>query len=155
MHLDGEIGAFGAGLAGIELGHRELFDIGPALIHVPSGAVGQKPRRIDLQSHLRDHLLHQLQTANRRSECLSLLGESERMIEAGLRQSQRARRQEHARLLIATVKDVPPAMHGSDDVILIDIAVLKIIRTCIGRSPPHFSVALAGAESFGAVGNEK
>ena len=109
MDLDGEIRAFCAGLASIELGHGELLQIGPPLIHIPGGPIGQKPRRVDLQSHLCDHFLHELEAADRAAESLALLGEGERVIETGLRQAERTGGEENARLPIAAVQHDPSA----------------------------------------------
>lgn len=137
MHLDGEIGALGSDLAGVKLGHRELLKIGPALINIPRSAIRQEPRSVDLQRHLCNHLLNKLKPADRSAESLSFFRKDEGVIEAGLREAERTGGQKYPRLLIAAVEHEPPPIHGADDLIGADVAILKIKRTRVGGAPAH------------------
>src|SRR5262249_33742741 len=108
MHLNREIGALAAGLAGVILRHRQFLEIVAALIDAPCRAIGEEPRRIDLKRDVGDHLLNELKPAERAAKGLALLGPLDGVIERGLREAKRTGGEEQPRGLVALVQNVAP-----------------------------------------------
>src|SRR5436305_1826888 len=61
MHLDRLVGAFGAGFGREILRHRQLFEVVAALVDAPGGSISDEPRAVDLERHVGDHFLDELQ----------------------------------------------------------------------------------------------
>ena len=89
-------------------------------------AIGEQAGAIDLDRHLGDHFLDELQFAKAAAESLSFFCVSNGMVKARLSKSEGTGRQEQARGLIALMQDPAAAADFANDGLRRQLAFIKI-----------------------------
>ena len=96
-----------------------------------------------------------MQAAERSAERASLPGVFDRMIERRLRETERAGSQEKPGGLITLVQHPAAFVRAADDMVAVDMAIVEIERTRVGRAPAELAVLLAAGVALGFVRNQK
>ena len=91
-HLDGGVRGAHGRLARVPLRDRRLGRVRRAGVGERRRPPGQEPRRLGLDVHLGEQLLHELEGGDRLAERLALLRVADRRVEAALRDPDAARR---------------------------------------------------------------
>ena len=125
------------GLGGVELGHRGLERVRPALVLEEARAPHEHARGVRLQHHVGDHRLDQLEARDRPAELLALLGVLDRLLHAALADAHAAGGDRVAPRVERRHRDFEAVADAAEHLLVGDLDVFERDRGRVGGVQTH------------------